>query len=466
MDHKLCVGVFIVLVACVFCCGNRCSRDTGDSRGDQATRDTSASPGTGEVRDSRSYGSDSAGDAEARPGDPQTSGSIRAVDDGSAPATRRLTSMDDRVPGGNPGFAFRLLKKACGAGEPKNLFISPLSISVALAMTYNGASAKTADEMADVLGFTGVSVEGINQSMADLSAALENADSAVQLTVANSLWARKGFRFHSDFLERNRASYRAETTSLDFSDAGAPDVINGWVKGATHGLIDRIVDTISSETVLYLVNAIYFKGSWQVAFDPAMTNDGKFSLSGGGEKVVPMMRRSGSFKYAEDSKMQVLRLPYGAGRMGMYVFLPRTASGLSELLSTLDDRGYAEWISRLAPRDGDVAIPRFKIAYDCALSGALKALGMRDAFNPSAADFSKMSDGDLFISEVKHKAVVDVNEKGTEAAAVTSVEMRTTSIQEPEQRFSFVADRPFFFVIRDDATGSILFMGAMYDPSS
>ncbi len=466
MSGKPCVGIFVVLVVCALASGNRCSRDTGESRDAGATRDTAASRGSAETRDSRVSGSDSATAATAGPGGSQTTGVIRAVDDGSAPAARRLTSMDDRVLGGHSRFAFHLLKKTCGSGEPKNLFISPLSVSVALAMTYNGASAKTADEMADVLGFAGISVDELNRSMGDLAAALEKADSAVQLTVANSLWSRKGFQFHADFLERNKAFYHAETASLDFSDPGAPRVINRWVEDATRWLIDRIVDTISRETVLYLINAIYFKGSWQVAFDPAVTRDGVFRLAGGREKTVPIMSRSGSFKYAEDAGLQVLRLPYGAGRMGMYVFLPSKADGLSGLVGSLDDRMFIEWMSRLATRNGDVSIPRFKIEYECGLAEALKAMGMRDAFNPSTADFSKMSDGDLFISEVKHKAVVDVNEEGTEAAAVTSVEMRATSIEQPKDYFSFVADRPFFFVIRDDATGSILFMGALYDPSS
>jgi serpin B len=376
-----------------------------------------------------------------------------------------LTSIDDRVVRGNSVFAFGLFRKTCGNGETKNLFISPLSVSVALAMTYNGASGKTAGEMADVLGFKGIDLGELNQSMADLTTVLEQADSAVQLTVANSLWGRKGFDFRPDFLQRNAAFYRAQTTSLDFADPGTSSVINGWVNRSTRGLIDKIVDVIPRDAMLYLINAIYFKGRWQTAFDPASTINGPFHLAGGNEKIVPMMNQSGSFRYAEDNGVQVVRLPYGTGRMGMYIFLPVDVRGLGGFLGGLNDRVFIEWMSNLATREGDVLVPRFKIEYECGLVPTLRALGMRDAFDASTADFSGMSDADLCVSEVKHKAVVEVNEEGTKAAAVTSVEMKTTSVREPADRFSFIADQPFFFVIRDDATGTILFMGALYDPA-
>jgi serpin B len=267
-------------------------------------------------------------------------------------------------------------------------------------------------------------------------------------------------------MQRNAAFYSAETQTLDFTDPGAPAVINGWVSRSTRGLIGEIVRAIPQDAVLYLINAIYFKGRWQTAFDPELTADSPFHAAGGNAKTVAMMRRSGSFRYTENQELQVVRLPYGTGRMAMYVFLPSDAAGLGRFLEGLDDGVFAQWVSRLSVRDGDVLVPRFKIEYECSLVPALKALGVRAAFDASAADFSAMSDGDLVISEVKHKAVVDVKEEGTEAAAVTSVEMKTTSIAQPQNPFSFVADRPFFFVIRDDATGTVLFMGALYDPAS
>jgi len=367
---------------------------------------------------------------------------------------------------GNAAFAFALLRNTCGSGKTENIFVSPLSVSVALSMALNGAAGKTAEEMAGVLGVSEVTLDELNRSMADLETALENADSAVALTVANSLWSRKGFELRPDFLRKNTEFYRAETASLDFSDPGAPGVINGWVNKSTRGLIDKIVDSVSRETMLYLINAIYFKGRWQAEFDPSLTQDGVFHPAGGGEKQVPMMNQFGSFRYGEDPALQVVRLPYGGGRMAMYVFLPRTADGLGDLLRALDERSLGEWAGKLRSRAGDVSIPRFKIAYECALKPALQTIGMRTAFTGGEADFSNMAEGDLYISEVKHKAVVDVNEEGTEAAAVTSVEIKATSVEAPMDRFAFVADRPFFFVIRDDATGALLFMGTLYDPAS
>jgi serine protease inhibitor len=452
MSKRIVIALLVGLGFSLVVGASRCSGNGG------GTRDESVSERAGATTRPEDAQTGSAGT--------DTKGVPRTVDDGSSPETRRLTSIDDRMIQGNAAFAFRLLRNTCGSGKTENVFVSPLSVSVALSMALNGAAGKTAEEMAGVLGVSGITLDELNRSMADLETALENADSAVALTVANSLWSRKGFELRPDFLRKNTEFYRAETASLDFSDPGAPSVINGWVNKSTRGLIDSIVDSVSRETMLYLINAIYFKGRWQAEFDPSLTQDDVFHPAGGGEQKVPMMNRSGSFRYGEDAALQVVRLPYGGGRMAMYVFLPGTADGLGDLLRALDERSLGEWAGKLRSRDGDVSIPRFKIAYECALKPALETMGMRKAFTGGEADFSNMAEGDLYISEVKHKAVVDVNEEGTEAAAVTSIEMRVTSIQEPMDRFSFVADRPFFFVIRDDATGALLFMGTLCDPAS
>jgi serine protease inhibitor len=451
MTRQTVAALFVGVALSLAIGASRCS-----DKGDTGNEPVSDRAGSGAVPGDSHKGSDAA----------DSKGVVRTVDDGSAPGTRRLTSIDDRMIQGNAAFAFALLRNTCGSEKKENVFVSPLSVSVALSMALNGAAGKTADEMAGVLGVSGVALDEINGSMAALETALENADSAIALTVANSLWSRKGFALRPDFLQKNTEFYGAETASLDFSDPGAPDVINAWVNKSTRGLIDKIVDSISRETMLYLINAIYFKGRWQAEFDPSLTLDRNFVLAGGGEKTVPMMNRSGSFRYGEDPALQVIRLPYGGGRMAMYVFLPRTGDGLGDLLRTFDERSLGEWAGKLRPREGDVSIPRFKIAYECGLAPALRAMGMPTAFDAGSANFSGMSDQELFISEVKHKAVVDVNEEGTEAAAVTSIEIKATSVEAPVDRFSFVADRPFFFVIRDDATGALLFMGTLYDPAS
>lgn len=397
----------------------------------------------------------------------ETRNASAAVGSSEAAAdTGGTVSVDTRVIDANTDFALSLVQKTCGSDKTENLFISPVSVSVAVAMAYQGAAGKTAREMSDALGFTGIPTPELNRAMSDLRAALEHADSAVELAVANSLWANRGANFRAEFLDHNERFYGAKVATLDFSDPGAPAVINEWVRSSTNGLIDRMIESIPREAVLYLLNAIYFKGRWQEAFDPALTGDGEFHLVGGGVKTVAMMRRSGSFDYAEDAGLQVVRLPYGDGRISMTVFLPREPGALPVFVQGLDRGVLDGWTARLAHSGGEVIIPRFAIAYECALVDVLRKMGMRDPFDPSAADFSKMSEISLYISAVKHKSVVDVNEEGTEAAAVTSIEIRPTSVESPADRFTFAADRPFFFVIRDEVTGSLLFLGSVYDPSS
>ena len=378
--------------------------------------------------------------------------------------------IDNRVIEANNAFAFDLFEKTCAAGENKNIFVSPLSISIALSMTWNGAAEETADAMASVLGFSGVSTADLNQAMKDIGTTVAQADSGIQLTIANSLWGRQGFQFSDDFFDVNRRYYDAEVSVLDFAKPEALETINGWVDKSTEGLIDKIIDEISPDAVLYLINAIYFKGTWLTEFDPKQTSAFDFHLAGGGTEPVQMMEQSGSYRYAEDSDVQAVRLPYNGDRFAMYVFLPGAESSVESFLENLDETTWAGWMPRFSKTKGDVYFPRFKIEYECTLNKAFASLGMGIAFDSRKANFSKIAplsetDRNLFISEVKHKAVVDVNEEGTEAAAVTSVEIKATSVS-PDKHFTFVAEWPFFFAIRDDLTGSIVFMGIVHHPSS
>ncbi len=402
-----------------------------------------------------------------------TAGSERASAD-PAPAAGQsgdiTGKVDGRVIEANNAFAFALFEKTCDAGENKNIFVSPLSISIALAMTYNGAAKETADAMADALRFSGIDTADLNQAMKDIGATVAEADSGIQLTIANSLWGRQGFQFSDDFFDVNRRYYNAEVSILDFAKPEALETINGWVDKSTNGLIDKILDEISPDAVLYLINAIYFKGTWLTEFDPKETSAFNFHLAEGGTEPVQMMEQSGSYRYAEDTEVQAVRLPYNGDRFAMYVFLPGAESTVESFLEDLDETTWADWMSKFTKTKGDVYFPRFKIEYECTLNKALASLGMGIAFDSRKANFSKIAplsetDRNLFISEVKHKVVVDVNEEGTEAAAVTSVEIKATSFS-PDKHFTFVAERPFFFAIRDDLTGSIVFMGIIHHPSS
>jgi len=376
--------------------------------------------------------------------------------------------LDDRLANANRQFGLRLFAalRESGEGAEDNLFISPLSVSIALAMAYNGAAGQTALSMARALGFDGLDTTELNAAMRDLVTALENPDSLVEISIANSLWGRRGFSFSNAFLDKTGTYYEAEITTLDFDSPDAPDTINRWVNDATRGMIDNIVDRIPPEIVLHLINAIYFKGQWQTEFDPARTHDWDFDTAAGGTATVSMMSHSGSYRHLAGDGFQAVRLPYGDGNLAMYVFLPDETGGLGELLADLDEETWRQRFQGFRPKDGDVMLPRFRIEYLSLLNSALSGMGMGIAFDGGRADFSGMTTtgADLYISSVVHKAVVEVNEEGTEAAAVTDIAIGVTSIQPEEERFRFVADHPFFFVIRDDRTDSILFMGILNDP--
>ena len=388
---------------------------------------------------------------------------------GSRPVARGEISPE--LVAANSRFGFKLFAELLKAEPGSNVFISPASVAIALAMTYNGASAATQEAMAQTLELQGMSLDEANQAYAALLQTLETADPKVQLAIANSLWARQDIQFNTDFLQRVKLFYDAEVTSLDFTSPSSVDTINGWVNENTNGKIPTILDQISGDAILYLINAIYFKGTWIKAFDPKLTQDSMFNLLGGSQKQVPMMMRSDAFRYLRGDGFQAVSLPYGEkdgeGRFSMYVFLPDEGSSLDALLNGLTAERWNEWMAMFGPAEGDLAMPRYRLEYEVGLNDALKALGMAVAFDPQQADFSAMVDlkpENVFISNVKHKTFVEVNEEGTEAAAVTSVEMGVTSAREEPQRFSMIVDRPFFVAIRDDQSGEVLFMGAIVAP--
>ncbi|HXG66419.1 MAG TPA: serpin family protein [Blastocatellia bacterium] len=374
--------------------------------------------------------------------------------------------VDSRLVSANTGFGFRLYAEVLKEGGGKNIFLSPSSVGLALAMAYNGAEGETKRAMAEALGLQGLSLEEVNRAYEQLRLLLENPDPKVRLEIANSLWGRKGVEFIADFIARNQKFYGAEVNELNFDDPGAPATINSWVSNKTGGKIDKIVDNISPDTILFLINAIYFKGMWTRQFDKAKTKEDAFYLAGGSEKRVPMMAQSGKYRYFENDSFQAVSLPYGDKRVSMYVFLPQKNSGLDEFHKQLSAANWDAWMSQFRETKGDIVLPRFKMEYGIELNDALKALGMAAAFDPERANFSGMArtDANAFISKVKHKTFVDVNEEGTEAAAVTSVEVQITSMQIEPKPFRMVVNRPFFCAIRDNQTGTILFMGSIREP--
>jgi len=364
----------------------------------------------------------------------------------------------------NTKFGFKLFSEILKQDSKKNVFVSPTSVAIALSMTYNGADGETQQAMAKALELQGMSLQDINQANDTLKTTLENADPAVQLSIANSLWAKQGIGFKPDFMQRNQQFYGAKVTELDFGKPDAPKIINNWVKENTRGKIDQIVQQIQPDDVLFLINAIYFKGKWTKEFDKSQTTERPFYLSDGTQKQHPMMSQSGRYRYYENENFQAVTLPYGTERLSLYVFLPRKNTSLDAFQQQLAVENWQQWMNQFQMRRGSIQLPRFKFEYDIQLNTALKSLGMEAAFDGSRANFSNMTSASVKIDEVKHKTFVEVNEEGTEAAAATSVRATLTSARMPEEPFQMVVDRPFFCAIRDNQTGTVLFMGSIREP--
>ncbi|OKH16506.1 proteinase inhibitor I4 serpin [Fischerella major NIES-592] len=363
----------------------------------------------------------------------------------------------------NTKFGFKLFEEVLKQENNKNVFISPASVAIALDMTYNGANGSTQRAMAKALELQGLSLQEINSSNAALKQLLENSDPEIQLSIANSLWANQEVKFNPDFLKKNQDFYQAKVTNLNFQDPNSVSKINNWVSESTRGRIDKIVEKIEPDQVLFLLNAIYFKGKWTNEFDKQQTVQQPFYLTSSTQKQHPMMSQKGEYKYYENEQFQAASLPYGKdGKFSFYVFLPKKNSNLKSFYENLNADNWEKWMSQFSLREGLIRLPRFKMDYKVTLNTALEALGMGEAFT-NQADFSQMGQN-FQISEVKHKTFVEVNEEGTEAAATTSVAVTAVSATVNQQPFQMIVDRPFFCAIRDNQTGSILFMGAILDP--
>ena len=375
-----------------------------------------------------------------------------------------VEELDKRLVEANNRLGLKIIEELSN-GNSDNIFISPSSILTALAMTYNGAEGETRVAMEKTLRFEDMTLEEINSAFADLLTLLNNPDPQVELALANSLWAREGVDFNSDFLDRNREFYKAEVAEIDFDRQDAAEIINSWVEDNTGGKIEDLVEPpIDSDTILFLINAIYFKGEWTNKFDPDETREVPFTLPDGSRKDHPLMFKYSSFDYFQNDLFQAVKLPYGANeRLGMYIFLPREGVLKEDLYRKLKAGPWKKQVDMFFSMEGEVGLPRFQFEYEVSLNETLEALGMGIAFDPDRADFSGMrpTPPDLFISEVKHKSFIEVNEEGTEAAAATSVEIAVTSMPET---FSMIIDRPFIFAIADDMTGTILFMGEVSNP--
>jgi len=374
----------------------------------------------------------------------------------------------EKLAAANTGFAFDLLKQIAGEQPGTNIFISPFSVSTVLQMVGNGAVGETKAEMQRVLKTAGLPAETLNAACKDLNQSL-NSQTNVILNLANAIWHQEGVRLKPAFVSDNKNFFSAELTGVDFEKPESALTINHWADTSTHGKIKEVVQwPFPPLTRVILANAIYFKGKWDRPFDKQATKDHAFKvLPGGTSKQVPTMWQHGHFNYQQGDGFQAVRLPYAGGRLQMYLFLPDTNSSPPKLLAGFNaDTWRDKILPKFQDQEGALALPRFKLDYDVLLNDPLQALGMRQAFDSHNADFSAMADEPLFVSEVKQKSFVEVNEEGTEAAAVTTVTMLGAAAPRPVKLFEMIVDRPFLFVIGDDSTKSVLFMGIISDPTA
>jgi len=381
--------------------------------------------------------------------------------------SRELTAGEKLLVESDNEFGLKLFKEIVKEERDENIFISPLSVSMALGMTYNGAAGTTREAMQKTLELSGLTIEEVNKSYKSLLELLSRLDPKVRFQIANSIWYRKGMSFEKDFIELNKTYFDALVSELDFADPKAAETINGWVDENTNGKITRIVEPpITPLMVMFLINAIYFKGTWTNEFSKELTEDADFFAPDGSRRPCKLMNREDEFRYFENSDFQAIDLPYGDGDFSMVVFLPRRSADLDSLIAEFSQENWDKWMSSFSERKGTLQLPKFTLRYELELNDVLKSLGLSIAFQPFVADFSNMckTRKDLYISEVKHKTFVEVNEEGTEAAAVTSVGIALTSVDPTV--FWMRVDRPFVFAIRENKSQTLLFVGKIVNPTS
>lgn len=370
-----------------------------------------------------------------------------------APLQKRVVQDND--------FAFELLRKTIENNDDENVFLSPMSVSIALGMALNGAENETETQIASVLQLRDMTYAEINEYYKIMQSNLPGVDPKVKLSIANAVWYDKLFNVKQSFLDVNAENFDAYIKMLDFQSPAALDTINSWCSRKTNKLIPTILDEIPAEAVMYLTNAIYFKGLWSKKFDKKNTREAEFRNQSNQNVSVNMMSLKDTFMYYEDETAQYLSMPYGGKAFSMTVMLPVEGKSTDSLLVGFDATKWQNIQTGMTGREVQVFMPRLKVENKFKLKETLEDMGMPVAFTPMA-NFSGISDTPVMISDVIHKTYVTVDEKGTEAAAVTAVQFEYTSI--PEYKL-FNVNRPFVFIISEKSTGVILFAGKIGNPA-
>ena len=375
-------------------------------------------------------------------------------------------TIDPALAAADNAFALDLLVQLAKSEPGQNIFISPYSVSTILQILGNGATGKTKTEIQQVLKTDNFPPDKLNGLHKDLDHDLQS-QSEVTLDLANAIWFETGIELKPAFVSTNKDFFQAELASVNFKTPEAADTINAWAKKNTQGKITDIVSfPFPDATQVILANAIYFKGKWAEPFDTNLTAPRDFYLAGGIVKQPRTMSQQRKLNYAETLGYQAVQLAYEGDRLQMMLFLPTTNSTPEKLLGTFSGTNWSEGVLwKFASREGKVEFPKFKLNYDVVLNDPLKALGMQQAFMEGSANFSLMTDEPLFISRVMQKSYVDVNEEGTEAAAVTAIIAVNSIVMHPLPPFEMIVNRPFVFMIADRVTGVILFAGIVNDPT-
>jgi serpin B len=382
------------------------------------------------------------------------------------------TNSLPKLAAANNAFAFKLLKQAAAQNQTNNLFISPYSAAAALRMALNGAAGQTKTEMQQVLELSGFTAHELNLASKAAAERLGSTGTNVVLTTANALWYRESASIRNEFLEANKEFFSSAIKALDFRNVPAAEKeINQWASDQTHGRITGIADGMIHPvyTDMVLANAIYFKGVWLVPFDPLLTKDRSFHPQAGGSKKVPMMEQSGNFEYRAGTGYQAVRLPYMGYNLALYLFLPDPGSSPAKLVQIMNGDNWRRiTMPGFSQREGWLVLPKFKIEATTELIPVLQEMGMRSPFNgrnkEPVADFSGMFSEAQYISNFRQKAFIEVNEKGTEAAAMSALDVMEMGINmNPPKPFQMIVDRPFLFAIVDSRTELILFLGIVRD---
>src|SRR4030043_565414 len=361
-------------------------------------------------------------------------------------------------------FGFEIFKEVYTLSEEDNIMISPLSVSYALGMTYNGADGTTLQAFNDVLHFGDLTTEEVNESYKDLMDQLLHLDDQVEFSIANSIWYRLGFSVLSEFIKTNKDYFDAEVKDIDFSDPQTVEVINQWIEDKTNDKIKDMLDFIPVDAVIYLINAIYFNAQWKYEFEKEDTYEGDFNLADGTKDQVDYMRVTGNFVYTSNEDFTAVELPYGDSTFSMVVMLPSLGKEVSDLVAKLDVIHWDSWFNNSGLMGVQVDLPKFKYGFKNFLNDPLIILGLGVAFS-EGADFTRINPaGNLFISRVIHQTFIDVQEEGTEAAAATIVEIIYERGNGGGSPIYFNVNKPFLYLIKENSTGAIIFIGKVGKP--